>query len=280
MDLEKISIDSQACILCGKCIEVCGSMTLEIIDDRVVQTMPELCSSCGHCAIVCPTNCIKSNENSIHKFEIKELDNNLSDIEKLLLTKRSVRKFKEKNIDKNILKKIIYYGNKAPSSSNLRKRNYIIVDNREKIIEIEKIILKKYENLLKILNPLLLGIIKIFNKEMYYNLKNTRLDILQMQKQFGRQEYPIFRNAPAVIIIYAPKDLQTKDDCVISQQYMMLYAHSQGIASCIIGYAQWAHKTLEKYFKLPKKHQIYAVSTFGYAKYPMKKAVEYPAEKN
>ena len=60
----------------------------------------------------------------------------------------------------------------------------------------------------------------------------------------------------------------------------MLYAHSIKIDSCVIGYAQWAHKTLEKFFNIPKGYQIYAVNTLGYSKFPDDKTVVYDKQIN
>ncbi len=277
---EKITIDKEACILCRNCIEVCGSNTLEIRDNTLVQTMPELCSACAHCAAVCPTNAISANQNSVHFFELKEIDKSLSEIENLLVTKRSVRAFTQKNIEKTTLEKLIYFAEKSPSSSNARKREYTVITDKNRILELEKLVVEKYNFLLKILNPVLLSIIKLFSKKMFVNLQNTRTDILQMNKQFENKDYPIFRNATCIVLISAPKDIQSKDDCIIAQQYMMLYAHSLNIGSCVIGYAQYVHKIIEKMLNMPKNHTIYAVSTFGYPKYKMNKEIIYDKKTN
>jgi len=272
----RILINTEKCILCKNCIEVCGSNTLEIIEKELVQSKPDLCSVCGHCAVVCPTDAITANERSPLFFKLHEPDSKTSDFEKLLLTKRSVRKFNDKDISKDILKKFVQIAEKAPSSSNSRKREYIIVTDKERILELEKSVVKKFTSLLKILNPALLNLIKLFSKKMYQNLSHTKKDILQMNKQFKEKNYPIFRNSAALVFILAPKNsVQSQDDCIIAQQYMMLYAHSQDISSCIIGYAQYAHKAIEKVLNIKKGYSIFAVSTYGYAKYEMKKEIRY-----
>lgn len=272
----KITIDKDTCILCGKCVDVCGSNTLEIIDNTLVQTLPDLCIACAHCANVCPTDSITEHKNSMHSFSINKINEELTEIEKLLQTKRSVRNFLDKKIDEETIEKMIFYAEKAPSSSNARKREYIIVTDKNKIFEIEKESLKNYNTILKILNPFLLKILKIFSKKMWKNLNSVRTDVLQMNKQFASKEYPIFRNAPCIVFIIAPKnEIQAQDDCIIAQQYMMLYAHSRNIGSCIIGYAQYMHKKLEKLLKIHKHKSIYTVSTFGYSKYSFTKEIEY-----
>ncbi|MCP4156469.1 MAG: hypothetical protein GY757_52635 [bacterium] len=88
----------------------------------------------------------------------------------------------------------------------------------------------------------------------------------------------IFRDAPCVVVIAAPKGYdQSRDDCVAAQNYMMLYGQTESIGSCIIGYAQYAHKKLAKYLGIPKDTQIYAVSIFGKPIYTYKKSLLHKA---
>lgn len=270
----KIEIDNKKCISCGYCLDVCGSATLEIIDNKIVQTKPQLCALCGHCAAICPKDAISSNKNNKKVYKIEKTYNNLNEIEKLLKNKRSIRIFKNKKIDKNTLEKIIYYAEKSPSSSNKRKREYIVITDRNKIIELEKAVIKKFNSLKKIASPFLISFMKIFSRKTAKTLHNLREDVNQMNKQFKDKNYPIFRNAHCVVIITAPtKEVQTKDDCIIAQQYMMLYAESIGLGSCIIGYAQYVHKSLEKMLKIKKNHSIFAVTTLGYPKYNYNKEI-------
>ncbi len=68
---------------------------------------------------------------------------------------------------------------------------------------------------------------------------------------------------------------QSRDDCVAAQNYLMLYAKTKGLGSCIIGYAQYAHKKLEKYFNVPSDKRIYAVTILGYPKYKYIRTIHY-----
>jgi len=272
----KIIIDKNKCDLCGNCIKICGSKTLEIIDDSIVQTYPTLCCSCGHCAAICPENAITASEENHRAFTIRNFDENLTEIEKLLIGKRSVREFKSKEIDKNILEKFIHYAEKSPSSSNSRKREYFVITDKNKILALEKAVLNKFNALKIIVNPLIINVLKVFNKKLSRNFSLVWEDIKQMNKDFAKGDFPVFRNAPTIICIIAPKGaVQAKDDCIIAQQYMMLYAQSQGIGSCIIGYAQYAHNALEKVLKVKKGYSIYAVSIFGYPKFAYTKEIQY-----
>ncbi len=235
-----------------------------------------MCCSCGHCAAICPENAISATQGKLNAFKILQNEEQHTEIEKLLIGKRSVRHFKKDAIEKDVLENFIHYAEKSPSSSNKRKREYIIIRDEKKIIELEKAILRKFNSLKFIINPITIGLISVFSRKLSLNLKFLLNALAQMNAEFTKKEYPIFRGAPLVVCVIAPKRAQqSKDDCIIAQQYMMLYAESIGIGSCIIGYAQYAHKTLEKRLKVKKGYSVYAVSVFGFPKFIYEKEIQY-----
>lgn len=272
----RIIIDPNKCTLCGDCIKICGGKTLEIFDKTIVQSNPLMCCSCGHCAAMCVQNAIKSGSENKNTFIVNDFDKKQSEIERLLSGKRSVRHFSKKDIEKSVLEKFVYYAEKAPSSSNKRRRKFIIISDENKIIELEKAILQKFNSLKIFVNPFTLALMKVFNKKLSLELSHMLKVVNQMNVEFEKKDYAVFRSAPYVICIVAPtRAEQAKDDCIIAQQYMMLYAESIGIGSCIIGYAQYAHKTVEKVLKVEKGYTVYAVAIFGHPKYEYKKEIQY-----
>jgi len=276
MQTNNIIIDNEKCSLCGNCTIICGANTLEIVENLLVQTIPSMCCSCGHCAAICPENAISSTEGNRRAFTVNVIDKNLTEFEKLILGKRSVREFKDREISKEIIENLIHYAEKSPSSSNTRKREYVVITDRSKMLELEKTVLRKFNALKAIVNPFSISVLKIFNQQLSRDFSLILEDIKEMKKEFEKGELPIFRKAPCVICIIAPKGtVQAKDDCIIAQQYMMLYAQSIGIGSCIIGYAQYAHKTVEKYLEVKKGYSIYAVSIFGYPRFTYEKEIQY-----
>jgi len=276
MKTHTIEIDINKCIVCGNCVKVCVGRTLEIIDNKLEQTKPQSCVFCGHCAAICQEDAIMSVEDNPRAFSVKYYDDGLNEIEKLLNGKRSVREYRKKDIDKDMLENFIHYAEKSPSSSNKSKREYIVITDKDKIFDLEKVMTNKFNSFKIIINPFVSNFIKMFNKKLANDILMLKADIDKMNMEFDKANYQIFRNAPCIVFILGPKKaFQAKDDCIIAQQYMMLYAQSHGIGSCIIGYAQLAHKTLEKILKVKKGFSIYAVSIFGYPKYTYKKEIQY-----
>ena len=48
-----VKIDSDKCVGCGGCIDLCPSIAISMIDDLVIID-DQLCTECGICVKVCP----------------------------------------------------------------------------------------------------------------------------------------------------------------------------------------------------------------------------------
>ncbi|WDP87380.1 MAG: P-loop NTPase [Desulfobacter sp.] len=66
-------VDESLCTYCKKCMEICRFGAIAVAGKKVV-TFPELCHSCGGCAIVCPEKAIKEADRSLGFVETGVLD--------------------------------------------------------------------------------------------------------------------------------------------------------------------------------------------------------------
>lgn len=272
-----IEIHQKRCIRCGKCETACPSDVLEMGEESALASYPALCISCGHCAATCPEGAITCNpQNSRAPFTIEDIPGDLPPEHLLFYQKRSVRNFKAEKLPNDVIKTMIQYAEKAPSSHNYRAREYMVVTDEEKIRQMEKIVIDVYRPLVKILNPAVINLTRLFSKTVADQSRDFAASFKNLLVQRAAGEFPVFRNAPCVIMIAAPKAYdQSRDDCVAAQNYMMLYAQTIGIGSCISGYGQYAHKKLARYFKLSKDKQICAISFFGYPKAGLPRAINF-----
>jgi len=283
MNMQTITIDHNRCTLCMNCTYVCPPQILHREDGRsdegrIIIDKSERCVSCGHCAAVCPADAIRCHsDNKKNPFIIRSLPDDLPPERSLFYTKRSIRAYKDQPLEAETVKKLIHYGDLAPSGHNFRQRKYYVVTAPELINRLEDEVLSVYKPLTKILNPVLLGLIGVFSKSAKHELSDLKESFLNLFEERGAGKMPVFRNAPCIICIAAPtKSTSSSEDCTIAQTYMMLAGETMDVGSCIIGYAQYAHKKLEKLLNVPKDHSIYAVTVFGYPAIEYKKIIEYP----
>lgn len=154
--------------------------------------------------------------------------------------RRSIRKYLDKPVPKEIIDTILNTVVMSPSAMNRQPWRFIVIENKEKIQELSAIVKKQMG---------LLG----------YALRFT--EIIQSKKD------TIFYNAPLLIIIAAEKDDKwNKINCGIIAQSMFLTAYSLGLGSCYIGFANTLNNdpdTLRE-LKVPENHEIISPIIFGY----------------
>ena len=261
-------ISASLCTGCGLCAKVCPSRAVTVEETAFVSS--ERCISCGHCGAVCPAGAVSSAGDKA--FAVFELEG--SAVAQLLQGKRSVREFKEDAVSCEILADLVRYAEMSPSSRNTRRRKYFVVTGSQ-VSALEGEVIAKLNSIVS-LAGVSLPLLKIFNRRKAASLSSLKKLFSAMQKSYDAGGHPVLCGAPAVICIASPKsNMQGKDDCVCAEQYLMLYAESIGLASCINGFTQIAHTAAEKFCSVPEGYRIDAVVMLGYPKYSYRRYVRY-----
>ncbi len=169
-----------------------------------------------------------------------EKTNSNNQVIETIKKRRSIRKYLDKKIPREIIEKLLECAAYAPSAMRVLPWNFIVIENKEKIRELSN---KSKETLN------LLG----------YGMK--------FAERVTSREDLIFYNAPLVIIITCDKNVKwRKEDTALAAQNMFLAAQSLGLGSCWIGLAQGLEKDekTRKDLSIPENHEIIAVLIFGY----------------
>jgi len=135
----KIIIDNDLCTGCASCVEVCKDYSLIIKEDKVSINENSIfgCIGCGHCMAICPENAIKIlgrflNPSDLFELPSKETAANYEQILNLYLRRRSIREFKDRPIDSEIIEKIINAAKTSPMGLPPSDVNVLIFDTVEK----------------------------------------------------------------------------------------------------------------------------------------------------
>lgn len=171
-------------------------------------------------------------------------------------TRRSIRNFKDKKIEKEILEEIIQAGKYAPSAINQQPWKFIVITNKEFMQKLTTSVKGELKNILK--------------KRYIKSFKIKELKDRQIQKHIFAfafsEEDIIFFNAPALILVLTQTKMFYDESCACCAQNMMLAAHSLGIGSCWIGFASalGLNKEIMNEIGIPENHHISAAIIFGY----------------
>ncbi|MGA9098460.1 MAG: nitroreductase [Methanotrichaceae archaeon] len=157
--------------------------------------------------------------------------------------RRSIRKFKDTAVPKEIIDKILKAGTLAPSGMNAQPWNFVVIENRDTINDLSK---KTKSLLLKALWP------------------------EEFKKAFQSEKDVIFYGAPLLILVSVPKREEMRNvnllDCGLAAQNMFLTAYQEGLGSCFIGFASFLNQepTALAEVGIPQDYELMAPLIFGY----------------
>ena len=149
------------------------------------------------------------------------------DVLEAIKGRRSVRKFSQKEIPKEVILKILDAARYAPSAGNLQDWKFFVVRGRERIREIAGIALSQ----------------RWMESAGFLIIACSDLREISRYGERGIKLY-------------------SKQDVAASIQNMLLYAWSLGIGSCWVG--AFEEEKLRKYLNLPEHLEIQAIIAFGY----------------
>lgn len=243
----KISVDKEKCVKCNLCISDCVAKCL-IKDEENYPILEneENCLNCKHCFMICPNGAINFEGQNLDNIEKPNFDNILS----IIKSRRSIRQFKNEEIDDETMEKLKDMFPYIPTGCNSHKLHFSIVKNPSVMKEIKEFTNKK---VLKLMNSVILSpFIKHF--KIYKEAMENGEDI-------------IYRNAPHMVIVSSPINAPCADiDPVIALSYFELYANSLGIGTCFCGYAAICMKMfpeLSIMLDIPKNYIPIYVMLFG-----------------
>jgi len=271
-------IETSNCIKCESCIKICSvklfSKRVKGMEKEIIFEDPYgFCFHCGHCISVCPTNAIKySSDESTFEFDEARNPAKLVDFDtlyKFIRARRSIRVFKEKDVEKEKIMKILETMRYAPSASNRQKREFVVITNKELIKELSAEttnLIKKIQKLQKIRYLIAPFISRSLRRRLLSNKLRKSLELFFDRTKKG--EDLIFFNAPCVIILHSsPYANMAPIDAGIAFTHGMFAAQSLGLGTCWIGYAQEylvRNRKLRNKLGIPKHHQVYGVLAVGY----------------
>jgi len=151
-----------------------------------------------------------------------------------IMTRRSVRKFEDRQIPDGILEKIIRAGTWAPSALALQPWAFVVVQDQKFLRRVSDYCI-----------PILLA-----------RMKNAHEGLSDLFRSLLESEnYSIYYDAPTVIMIVGKTKSRFREiDCSLCAQNMMLAAHALGIGSCWIGSTDVAYDNAELMagFRIPE----------------------------
>ena len=195
-------VNREKCIACAQCIKDCPTCTISFKDNKA-EINNENCIKCGHCIAICPVEAVSTDDYNMDEVIPYDKDSFSVDADNLLnfiKFRRSVRRFKNKEVEKENILKIIEAGRYTQTSTNSQDVSYTVVtDNVDELKELAyESLRKKGEAILANLTP------ETAYLERYAKMW---LSSYKMYKEDPIKNDRLFFNAPLAIFVTTPNPL-------------------------------------------------------------------------
>lgn len=283
----EIKINEHLCKGCGLCVSVCKDFSIVIKDKKVAIAKNPIfgCIACGHCMTICPTGAIKIHGRETSPEDLFELPSkeNIADYNQLLSLlqkRRSIREFKDKDIEPEAIQKILDAASSAPMGLPPSDVNVLILNGKEKTKAFAKDFSDYCEGIKYMSSNWFLTLMQPFfgkeNTELFRGFIKPLFKTYT--KDFKKGENFINYDAPLVMYFYASPYSDPADPIIVAT-YAMLAAESLGLGTCMLGAVPFIQNG-NKAKKFRKKHGIKHKSkeglmvAFGYPSVKYKKGIK------
>lgn len=226
-----ISINSETCIKCGRCVRVCPVNIFYQENPRGEVQLQNIssCIRCGHCVGVCPTSSVIHSEfppEKVHRID-RELLPTPEQVMLLCKTRRSNRALKSQPVPDAMLNQIMEAAHAAPTGSNVQQVSFTLVTDPEKVRKVVELSMNVFSGILNVLKsqPESPGISQMIGY------------ITHLTEAYSQGNDPILRGAETLLLFHTPKELSFGyADANLAYQNGSLMAEALGVSQFFTGF--------------------------------------------
>jgi nitroreductase len=167
------------------------------------------------------------------------------DFKTVLMNRRSIRDFQDREAPLSIVKEIIQDTCLEPTASNRQPCRFVIIQDRDWI---KKLSAESKRNLLADL------------------ARTPDSPLKQYEAALRDEKFNVFYNAPCLVLVIGPRDLFSLEvDCGLTAAYFMFSAVSRGMGTCWVGLgAHIRDRKILSEIGVPNDYRIVAPIILGY----------------
>lgn len=219
------AVDGQKCVKCGRCVADCAFKALgQGESGEPLMAHPERCMRCQHCFAVCPTGAVHFDGISpASAVSAKGADlPGAAQVENWMRLRRSVRSFRDEDVDPALLDRILRLLANTPTGCNARSLTFTCYPTREAMDGFRRSFLNAIEE-----------------HRDGEKLLPRWLAVPAIRLRDGREDM-FFRGASGMLIVSsdvsAPGVTTPMEDVVIACSNFELLANANGISTCWCGF--------------------------------------------
>ncbi|MCU0849342.1 MAG: nitroreductase family protein [Spirochaetes bacterium] len=280
-----VRIDRDRCNACGLCLTVCKGMPLYRDGDGIGIDQSRIfgCIGCGQCMAVCPRECIYVTGRSLAPGDMvpmppKERRAGYDQLRNLMISRRSVRDFRDDAVDRGLTEKIIAAASTSPMGLPPSDVEVLVLEGRDSVREFAGCAVDFMRKIKWLFSPAMLLLMRPFMSREDYDSSRTFLrpviDFITDRRNSG--EDWLLYGAPLAMYFHS-SPYSDPVDPVIPATYAMLAAESLGLGSCMIGTIAFIVKyssRMRKKYGIPGKNRQGVMVIFGHPRVKYKRAIK------
>ncbi|MEM3486372.1 MAG: nitroreductase family protein [Candidatus Methanomethyliaceae archaeon] len=181
-----------------------------------------------------------------------------NETEKVILTRRSVRLYKDKQVPEELVKRILEAGRFAPSAGNFQPWKFVVVRDPKILTFLEESTIGACQKIVE-----MLGASKPSQPVHPFPASATR--------EIAKRNFGVLHGAPTAILIFKDvRGLHSPDlDCGIAGQNMVIAATSLGLGTCWVNFLHVAFAfvpEVKEFFDIEYPFEFLTSIVVGYPK--------------
>ena len=254
-----LTVDQDMCNQDGICAAVCPRHLIEMTPEEYPAAGPdfaELCLKCGHCVAVCPQAALSLDwlqpEDCLDLRP--ELSLNQEQAAQFLRSRRSIRIYQDKPVERAKLEELLATAVHAASASNGQPWHWLVIQDRAEVKRMAGLVIDWMRQTID-QDP---DLAQAFSMASLVSAWDSGQD-------------RISRDAPNLILVHGDEGLFFgPEDCALALSYVELLAPTLGLGACWVAYLYYPsnlYPPLTKALGLPKGHRFYGAVLVGYPKF-------------
>lgn len=277
-------VDRETCNGDGICAEVCPENAIEMVNGKAatVEERADECILCGQCIAVCPTEALAMPDLDADDFSrLASRPFGYDEFFDFLRSRRSVRTFKDRPVEREVIDKILAAASTAPMGIPPHTTEVVVIDDPEERSFLLAELVKHYDSMIRAFsNPIGRAMVRLSaGAETYGMIKNHVIDVAreanELYRRDGTDRY--IYGAPALMIFHANRwGISYQENAHLVCHHAMLAAVSLGLGTTIIGMIAPVVdrvKSLRTRYGIPDDHRVLTSLIMGYPKYRYRQGI-------
>ena len=224
-------IDEKKCVKDGSCARECSAAVISLNENGIPATLPAeeaRCMGCGHCVAICPNDALRNTRIPEAGSPVIQpsLVIDAAHAEQFLRSRRSVRRYQAKPVEKEKIQRLIEVARYAPTAGNSQTVEWIVIRDNELLRRISNLTVDYMRELIK--NP------QVVAAAPYLPATVVAWDA-------GNDS--VLRGAPALVTAIAPAHARFGlVDLTLALSYLDVFAQALGLGTCWAGLVAGAMK--------------------------------------